>query len=392
MSGGGGRVLFVTGEYPPMRGGIGDYTARLVAALAETGWQASVLTAKAAGTRDDPRLLPWVGRWDWTAGRTVRRAVEETGADLVHIQYQTGAFAMHPVVNLLPAMLRGVRPRVPVVVTFHDLRTPYLFPKAGPVRRWANRMLAIGAEGIVVTNAHDRARLARWPRVAARTVTIPIGSNLPDPGAVDPGPTRDRLGIAEGETAVGFFGFLTRDKGVDLLLDALERLREHRVRLVIVGGGLGDTDAANAAYHRSLRERLARSRVPSTVTGHLAPVDAAESLAALDLIALPFRQGASLRNGTLIAAVRSGTPVVTTDPAPDDSLDPLVGGESVWLVPPGDVDALARAISLLLGDASLRARLRDAARGAAAAFDWSHIAEHHAALYDCVLGKDRPAG
>ncbi|MBX5444330.1 glycosyltransferase [Sphaerobacter sp.] len=383
----GGRVLFVTGEYPPMRGGVGDYTARLVAALADTGWQASILTATAARDNDDPRVLPWVSRWDWSARRTVRRALEATGADLVHIQYQTGAFAMHPVINLLPTLLRRAGTRVPVVVTFHDLRVPYLFPKAGRVRQWANRLLATSADAVFATNALDRSHLARWPRVAERTVLVPIGSNLPDPGNVDAAAVRARLGIAEGECAVGFFGFLTRDKGVDLLLDALERLRGHRVRLVIVGGGLGDTDAANAAYHRALRERLARSSVPSTVTGFLEPRAAAEALAALDLVALPFREGASLRNGTLIAAVHAGAPVVTTSPAPGDALDPLVGGESVWLVPPGDVDALARAVESLLGDAAMRDRLRQAARAAATVFDWSRIAAHHATAYESVLGK-----
>ncbi|ACZ38100.1 MAG: glycosyltransferase [Sphaerobacter thermophilus] len=387
-----GRVLFVTGEYPPMRGGVGDYTARLIQALEDTGWQASILTAAAARDNDDPRVLPWVTRWDWTARRVVRRAVEATGADLVHIQYQTGAFAMHPVINLLPMLLRRVGPRVPVAVTFHDLRVPYLFPKAGRVRQWANRLLATSADAVIATNALDRNLLYCWPRVAERTVLIPIGSNLPDPGHVDAGAVRARLGIAEGECAVGFFGFLTRDKGVDLLLDALERQSEHRVRLVIVGGGLGDTDAANADYHRTLRERLARSSVPSTVTGHLEPRAAAEALAALDLVVLPFCQGASLRNGTLIAAVRAGAPVVTTVPAPGDALDPLVGGESVWLVPPGDVGALTHAVASLLRDASMRARMRQEARAAAAAFDWSRIAARHASVYESVLGKRAGTG
>ncbi|MDI3339129.1 MAG: glycosyltransferase [Sphaerobacter sp.] len=381
------RVLVVSGEYPPMRGGIGDYTARLVAALAEAGWQASILTAHAAATNPDPRVLPWIDRWGWAAARVVRRAVLATGADLVHIQYQTGAFAMHPVVNLLPHVLRRWLPQVPVLVTFHDLRVPYLFPKAGRAREWANRLLASGAAAVIATNALDRGCLARWPGVAARTALILIGSNLPDVGAVDPVAVRARLGVAPGECAVGFFGFLTRDKGVELLLDALERLPQHRPRLVIIGGALSDTDAANAAYHRELRARLARSPVPATVTGHLAPQDAAEALAALDVVALPFRQGASLRNGTLIAAVRAGAPVVTTAPVPGDALDPLVDGDSVWLVPPWDVDALAGALDRLLARPELRARLREGARAAARAFDWSRIAAEHAALYASLLGK-----
>src|SRR5438034_6523396 len=38
------RVLLVTGEYPPARGGVGDYTCHLGAALRELGICAEVLT------------------------------------------------------------------------------------------------------------------------------------------------------------------------------------------------------------------------------------------------------------------------------------------------------------------------------------------------------------
>ena len=39
-----GHLLFVTGEYPPMIGGVGAYTAELGAALVARGWRVSVLT------------------------------------------------------------------------------------------------------------------------------------------------------------------------------------------------------------------------------------------------------------------------------------------------------------------------------------------------------------
>lgn len=384
-----GRVLFVTGEYPPMRGGIGDYTAQLVAALPATGWEPAVLTMRATYAVEDARVFPTLERWDWGALRAVRQVLAETGAEIVHIQYQTGAFAMHPVINLLPWLLQGRRRAPWVVTTFHDLRTPYLFPKAGPVRRCANHLLATGSHRLIVTNERDRATLARNPRLEGRISLIPIGSNLPSaPRDLDRGATRERLGIAEGECAIGFFGFLTPDKGVDDLIDALAQLpARRRVRLVILGGTLSDTDAANAAYQRAVLARLEQAAVPVSVTGYLAPEQAADALAALDLVVLPFRSGASLRNGTLIAAVRSGTAVLTTDPVFGDSLAPLAGGESVWLVPPNDVTALARAISLLLDDPALRARLAEAAQTAAGALAWEQIAARHGELYASLLGR-----
>ncbi|HVB64658.1 MAG TPA: glycosyltransferase, partial [Nitrolancea sp.] len=136
-----GPVLIVSAEYPPMHGGIGDYTARLVSALAGNGWHARILTSEAARS-EDPRVLAQVHRWNWDITDQIREALESTQAELLHIQYQTGAYGMHPAINFVPKRL-GNRDRVlPVVTTFHDLLPPYLFPKAGPAREWVTRALA----------------------------------------------------------------------------------------------------------------------------------------------------------------------------------------------------------------------------------------------------------
>lgn len=365
-----------------MRGGIGDYTARLVRALERIDWKPFVLTSAAAGPTEDQRVLARIRRWDWSAATVIQGAIDETGADIVHIEYQTGAFALHPAVNFLPRRLRSSG--LPVVTTFHDLLVPYLFPKAGPLRRWANRMLATGSTAVIATNERDRRQLAGLRAMASRTVLIPIGSNLP------PVPVAERAPREEPST-IGFFGFLTEEKGVDLLIEALERQAEPRPRLVIIGGGLGDSDMANRAYLDRLRERLDGADLQISETGHLSPMDAGKALTGLDLVVLPFRGGASLRSGTLIAALRTGLPVLTTDPGEGDSLAPFAGGDSVWLVPPGNVNALAEAIGLLIETPSLRARLGERARAVSASFTWDSIAERHADLYEQLLSESRGA-
>lgn len=368
-----------------MRGGISDYTERLASAIGNAGWEPWVLTSASCQENPEPRVLSRITDWNWGLAGKVRRAITDSHANVVHIQYQTGAFAMHPAINLLPLALRRIAPRVPVVTTFHDLRQPYIFPKAGVVRRWANRALAFGSAGIVVTNAHDYRQLMRFPRIAQRTEIIPLGGSLPETGPVDRPALRRKLGIADSTCAIGFFGFITRDKGLDLLVDALERLASQHPHLVIVGGGLADTDLTSSMFVQRIRRRLQGTQVPVTMTGHLEARAAAETLAVLDLIVLPFRDSASLRSSSLIAAVRSGTAVLTTAPPSDDSLHPLIGGESIGLVPAGDVHALAMGIQTLLADPAERRRLADSGKVAAQAFDWTTIAGSHVAFYSRLL-------
>ena len=61
-------------------------------------------------------------------------------------------------------------------MTFHDLRVPYLFPKAGKLRDWITRFFARSCTAVIATNDEDYARLATWG--LKLVTTIPIGSNI----------------------------------------------------------------------------------------------------------------------------------------------------------------------------------------------------------------------
>jgi glycosyltransferase involved in cell wall biosynthesis len=383
-----GPVLIVSAEYPPMHGGIGDYTARLVAALADNGWHARVLTSEGARS-EDPRVLAQVHRWNWDITDQVRAAIQSTQAELLHIQYQTGAYGMHPAINFLPRRLGKGIDGPAVVTTFHDLLPPYLFPKAGPARDWVTRSLARGSDAIIVTNVQDLESLALQPRLIRRLMMIPIGSNLPDIPPIERDSVRKRLDLPEERPlAIGFFGFLAADKGVDILLKAVADLPfASTAALVIIGGGLSQTDVANRDYHDWITQQFRECRVPVVQTGHLSPNEAAAALRAMDLVVLPFRDGASLRRGTLIAAIRAGATVLTTDPGTDGSLDPLIGGESLWLVSTGDPDALRVGMETLLGDQSLRDRIGANAQAQGPNFDWDVIAKQHITLYENLLAR-----
>ena len=137
-----------------MQGGVGDYTRRLSQALGALGADVHVLTRQDAG--DDylrapadayePTVYPVLEGAGWELWRRTLELVSDLRPGAVHIQYQSAAYGLHPAVNTLPWRLRTLRARPRVLVTFHDLRFPYLFPKAGPLRWQAVLALARGSE------------------------------------------------------------------------------------------------------------------------------------------------------------------------------------------------------------------------------------------------------
>jgi len=391
------RLCFLTGEYPPMQGGVADHTAHLARQLSDLGVEVLVLTShKAAGAAPDrpgrdPRVVvyPTVGSWGFSCWRHIGRFLAEQRPDVLHIQYQAAAYDLAGWVNLLPWRLRRQRNRPRLVVTFHDLRVPYLFSKAGPLRWRAILWLARYADGVIVTNAEDAQTLHRYPW-SGHVQLVPLGSNVepaPPPG-YERLAWRRRLGIADDELLLAYFGFLNQSKGGETLVLALDQLRQRNcpASLLMIGGQVGDVDPSNQAYAERVRQLIHARGLGERVhwTGFVSPDEVSAHLLAADAVVMPYQDGVSFRRTTLIAALRHGCPVVTTQPAVP--LPELRDGENVLLVRAGDPGALAEALSRLAGDAELRARLAAGALELGRGFDWSHVTQQTLAVYRRVMG------
>ncbi|HEX9014936.1 MAG TPA: glycosyltransferase, partial [Chloroflexota bacterium] len=252
-------LLMVSGEYPPSIGGVGDYTEILCRALLRHGMKVGVLTTQRAavhGHRDDGlHVLRTVDKWDRECWGRVAGAARETGARIVHFQYQAAAYQLHGAVNLLPLFQRLRTPGVRTVTTFHDLKVPYLFPKAGRLRKASLRAMARYSDGLVLTNGADLAEMGGDQK--GRRWCIPIGSNIPNspPISYDRQEWRRTRFCAAPETLVlAYFGLANLSKGIEVAVQAASILRARGtdVRLVVVGGQEGASDPTNRAYAGSL--------------------------------------------------------------------------------------------------------------------------------------------
>ena len=168
------EITLLSAEYFPQVGGVGDYTACLAEVFKEAGANVTVLTG--AANQPPSPALAGPQRWNWSALKTIERNLRLHPADILNIQYQTGAYNMHPAINFLPLYLRwkmgSHRPKI--VTTFHDLLVPYLFPKAGPVRNWVNRVLLRTSDATVVTN---EARPTKSFKLGCQTWPTKTGAN-----------------------------------------------------------------------------------------------------------------------------------------------------------------------------------------------------------------------
>lgn len=393
------RILFITGEYPAMQGGVGDYTRRLSQALGVLGADVHVLTDVDAGgdylrapaAAFEPTVYPALAHMGWSVWAHVLRAVHDLRPDIVHIQYQSAAYGLHPAINYLPLRLRMLPGRPRTVTTFHDLRFPYIFPKAGPLRRQAVLALAKHSDAAIITNPADWLDLAR-AGLSDQLHPIPIGSNIQcePPSDYDRIRQRAKWGADSNTWLLAYFGFLNASKGGETLIRCLaELVRAGRsARLLMVGGKVGASDPTNLAYLAGVEALISELGLAGRVqwTGFTAPDEVSANLLATDCAVLPYREGASLRHGSLMAALAHGLPIVSTEVrvevrAGPDLFPMLVDGQSALLTPPDDPVRLAAAVMRLMTEPGLHQGLAAAALALSHHFEWETLAQRHLVLY-----------
>ncbi|MEA3338715.1 MAG: glycosyltransferase family 4 protein [Chloroflexota bacterium] len=386
------RIGLISGEYPPDQGGVGDFTRELARSLADIGHETHVIT-NASGklqvascksqvaSRKSLSVHRVMSGWGWGCWGQALTLAQDLSLDVLNVQYQAAAYDMHPAINFVPHK----KNRPPVVVTFHDLKVPYLFPKAGPLRRWVVRLLARRADGVIVTNEEDAKKVASCKFQLSNLALIPIGSNIPV--APPPGYNRDveraKWGVGTDDLLLGYFGFLNESKGGEELMQTLALLVEQGspAHLLMIGGRVGSSDPSNRAYAERVENLIASLGLSERVhwSGYARPDKVSAGLLAADVCVLPYRDGVSFRRGTLHACLTHGRAIVTTHPAVE--LPQVRDGENMLLAEPRDTEELAQTVARLAADPALRTRLEAGAKALAAEFTWERIARQTAAFF-----------
>ena len=106
------RIGLISGEYPPMQGGVGDFSRELAIALAQLGHEVHVVTCVGceAKNRAIPHkqhishltVHPTIPNWGWRLYGRVMSLARRLNLDVLNVQYQAAAYDLHPAINFLP--------------------------------------------------------------------------------------------------------------------------------------------------------------------------------------------------------------------------------------------------------------------------------------------------
>ena len=379
------RIAHVTATFPPYFGGTGTVCYHNAMGMAQLGHEVTVYTALKAGDRaheSDPpgvtvRRLPAIFRLGNAPFLPGLWGLD--GFDIVHLHYP---FYFGAEMVYFNSFLGSSR----YVVTYHQdvifdglLRFPEWLHHALLGRRILRRAKK------VLGTSWDYALASRLgPLAEAQPELVDELPNGVDVGRFHPGvdgcQVRDRYGLRTGERTILFVGGLDRAhsfKGIAILLQALARIADPSVRLLVVGDGDLRRAYVNQVMELGLDAQVAFcGRVPDS--------DLPAHYAACDLLVLPSTTMGEAFGVVLLEAMGCAKPVVASNLPGVRSV--VAHGMDGLLAEPGDVDDLTAKMQLLL-DAPEQCR-EMGERGRAKVvekYDWKAIVSRLDQIYAEVL-------
>ena len=353
------RVLLVTNDFPPRRGGIQSYLKELVDHLVEAGTHTvTVYAPKWKGAEDFDRAAAYeVVRHPGTlmlpvpsvAGR-MRKLIDRHNAEAVWF----GAAA--PLALLAPLARHAGVGRVIASTHGHEVGWSML-----PVARTALRRIGTGTDVVTYVSRYTRGRFAAafGPDAALEHLPPGVDANRFAPDEVARAELRSRYRLGERPVVVCVSRLVPR-KGQDMLIRAMPAIRQRvpGAALVIVGGGPYLTSLRRLAHSFGVTEHV-------VFTGGVPGDELPAHHAVADVFAMPCRtRGAGLDVEGLgivfLEASATGVPVVAgrSGGAPETVRD----GETGVVVDGWDVGAIAASVGDLLADRDRAAQMGAAGR------------------------------
>jgi glycosyltransferase involved in cell wall biosynthesis len=321
-------------------GGVERGTVDIAAALTGAGLRAIVVSAGGPMEHDIERVggehitLPVDSKNPLVIRKNIAalaKVIRSRRIGLVHARSRAPAWS---------ARSAAQRCGVPFMTTFHGT---YNFNN--PAKKAYNAIMAKGERVIAISEFIGRHIVENYDTPEGRVRVIPRGIDIDtfNPDAVSP----ERMiqlsqswRLPDDAPVIMLPGRLTRWKGQSVLIEAARRLGRADVRVLLVGDDQGRT-----GYRDELEAQIARIGAEGIIhlTGPCRDMSAAYMLAN---VVVSTSTDPEAFGRVAAEAHAMGRPVIASDHG--GARETVISGETGWLVPPGDADALAQALRTAL--------------------------------------------
>lgn len=374
------KICFI-GTYPPRECGIATFTYDLCHAIIENHAevQASVIamTDTPEGYDYPPEVVFEIRHNRLSDYRLAAEYTNLSGADVLCLQHEFGIFGGQQgryILDFLELL------RKPIVTTLHTV----LF-NPPPGYREVLTQIARASDHLVVMNSKAIPILRDVYGVNEEKVSL-IHHGVPNVPFVDPNYYKDKFGV-EGRLVLLTFGLLNRNKGIEMVLEALpEVIARHPEVVYIVLGATHPVVKRREGeeYRLWLQRRVQQLGLEEHVlffNRYVELSELCEFIGACDIYITPYQSKEQIVSGTLAYAIGMGKAVIST---PYYYAEELLAENRGRLVEFGDVEGLRQALLELIENEALRHQMRKRAYEFGRQMIWPEVGKQYLVLFERV--------
>lgn len=386
------NILMITGDYPPMMKGVGDYAYHLSNALCKSGSSVNVITTKLENEPEykeieNVHVRRIIYTWSFGQVRKIINIVRGLGKKtIINIQYYCPTtYKRNLMINFLPLILKIFAPSCPVIVTIHGFwEQSRLFRlRTIPMLRFAN--------GIIYVDKQNRKLLSLYAGKQKPQKFIRINSNIL-PIRCDEQMElkwRSETNIKSTDIVVSFFGAIGEPKGFKYLLDAVQIVQkkiDKKIILLAIGGfhSYGENDP----YQNKIKNLISKNDMESWVKIIQKPnaTDCSKYLHISDLAVSPFLKGVSENSGSTLAYLIHEIPTIVTKGPPDSQN--FFRNLGIPLCIPENTKDLAKGIEQVLLSKNVKNNIIKRLMVFKETISWNSIAKETSSFFNNILNKD----
>lgn len=372
------RVAFI-GNYLPRKCGIATFTSDLAEAFNEEFPQVQTLTLAMndteAGYAYPAQVRYEIQQDDRFDYERAANFLNQHAIDIISLQHEYGIYGGVAGSHIL-TLLRNVT--APVVTTLHTILEHPL-----PEQRRVMKEIIRHSNRLVVMSQRSQKLLQEVYDAPMEKIDL-IPHGIHDVPFMDPGFHKDKF-QAEGRFVILTFGLLSRNKGIEYVIDALPEVVKYYPDILYVV--LGSThphvvSQDGEEYREFLEDKVRQLRLEKNVlflNQFVQLKDLKEFIGAADIYITPYLGKEQIVSGTLAYTVGAGKAVISTPYRYAEEL--LAEGRGI-IVPFMDSKAISEKVLYLLENEAERNAMRKRAYLFGRDMVWSNVARRYSASFE----------
>lgn len=380
------KILIISGSYPDIKCGIGDYAERLLEAFRSRHIPVSLLTSRDPLVMEKDYVYPLIKKWNIFSMAEIMAFIGKTRPAIINLQAPTIRYkAILSPISFLPALSKIFFNPIPFILTVHDysISREFFKPLFLPI--------FLFSDIIIVTNEEDERDIVKhFPFLKRRIKRIHMGPTA-EMASFREGRVkefREKIKYEEADRYIATFGFIKKDRCVDKAIEVFRRLSEYdnKLKLLIIGDTQKDSDRE---YKESLFSLVERWGIKNKVCwlGFCDTEEAAFYSSVSDLSVLLYERGASFRRSSLINLVLRKVPVITNINKHSRAGNELISSGMVLASDSMDIDELYEKAKLVLYEKGYADNLRKKMAKAQEIFNWDRNVDEIIGAYSQLIKR-----